>query len=213
MGESIQFRWSRLRGRIPLIRDADAMSMWGRAVMNRSIGEYLSRSGPENLSAIEVSGSWWSDLSWSEYRSTEYPTFDLVDPAASFDRWNRADIVICEQVLEHCTDPLTAARNLVRLARPGGSVIVSTPFLVRIHAAPDDYWRFTPRGLALLMTTAGLEDLVVRSWGNRRCVRSNFRRWTPMRPWRPLRDEINFPFVVWCIGHRPVEDDLAGGFR
>ncbi len=44
---------------------------------------------------------------------------------------------------------------------PGGHVIVSTPFLVRVHELADygmpDLWRFTPRGLRVLLEHAGLE--------------------------------------------------------
>ena len=56
--------------------------------------------------------------------------------------------MICEQVLEHVVDPWAAAANLRGLCAPGGHVIVSTPFLIKVHELPSygmhDYWRFTP---------------------------------------------------------------------
>jgi SAM-dependent methyltransferase len=54
-------------------------------------------------------------------------------------------------VLEHVPDPITATRNLLQLLRPGGHLIVNTPFLVRIHGSPGDFWRFTPDGMRLLL--------------------------------------------------------------
>jgi SAM-dependent methyltransferase len=174
--------------------------------MNEAVRDFIRDLGPAQLRAIEVSGRWFRDIGWLSYRSTEYPQFDLVKAGDDFDGWGQADLVLCEQVLEHVCDPIKAMRNLTRLARPGGTVIVSTPFLVRIHAAPDDYWRFTPRGLALLMRHAGLETITVESWGNRRCVKSNFRRWTPARPWRSNRNEPDFPIQVWGSGVRPSQD-------
>ena len=66
-----------------------------------------------------------------------------------------------EEMRRKLRKPLTdAARavNLRKLCAPGGHVIVSTPFLVRVHELPlfalHDYWRFTPRGLRLLLERA-----------------------------------------------------------
>ncbi len=81
---------------------------------------------------------------------------------------------MCEQVIEHVVDPWAAAANLRGLCSPGGHVVVSTPFLIRVHELPEwglhDYWRFTPRGLQTLLERAGLEVESVHSWGNRRCL-------------------------------------------
>jgi SAM-dependent methyltransferase len=60
------------------------------------------------------------------------------------------DLAICCHVLEHTKAPGRAARNLQTLLRPGGLAYLSTPWSQAFHAAPDDYWRFSMRGLALL---------------------------------------------------------------
>jgi SAM-dependent methyltransferase len=60
------------------------------------------------------------------------------------------DLVVCCHVLEHTPAPLRAARNIEALLRPGGLAYVSTPWSQAFHAAPDDYWRFSRRGLGLL---------------------------------------------------------------
>jgi SAM-dependent methyltransferase len=60
------------------------------------------------------------------------------------------DLVICCHVLEHVQHPARAARNIERLMRPGAHAYVATPWSQAYHAAPDDYWRFSMRGLALL---------------------------------------------------------------
>ena len=82
-------------------------------------------------------------------REPELPDFDLCAPIAVERQF---DVVICEQVLEHVVDPWGAAANLRELTTPGGHVIVSTPFLIKVHELPSfelrDYWRFTPRGFA-----------------------------------------------------------------
>lgn len=60
------------------------------------------------------------------------------------------DLVICCHVLEHARHPARAAHNVMQLLRPGGLVFVSASWSQAFHAAPDDYWRFSVRGLMLL---------------------------------------------------------------
>lgn len=60
------------------------------------------------------------------------------------------DLAICCHVLEHAISPQKAARNLTAVLRPGGLAYVATPWSQAFHAAPDDYWRFSIRGLRLL---------------------------------------------------------------
>jgi SAM-dependent methyltransferase len=60
------------------------------------------------------------------------------------------DLVICCHVLEHTRDPRRAARNIETLLAPKGLAYVATPWSQAFHAAPDDYWRFSLRGLMLM---------------------------------------------------------------
>lgn len=60
------------------------------------------------------------------------------------------DLVICCSVLEHVDQPYAMADNLVRLLRPGGRIYISVPWTWRYHAYPDDYWRFSWRGIQTL---------------------------------------------------------------
>jgi SAM-dependent methyltransferase len=38
-----------------------------------------------------------------------------------------------------------------RVLRPGGALLVASPFYFHLHAHPDDYWRFSPSALELLL--------------------------------------------------------------
>ena len=60
------------------------------------------------------------------------------------------DLAICCHVLEHARHPARAARNIERMIRPGGLVYVAAAWSQAFHATPDDYWRFSARGLMLL---------------------------------------------------------------
>ena len=77
---------------------------------------------------------------------TSYRELDVCAPPPHLDQY---DVVLCEQVLEHVVDPWRAAKTLHDLCVPGGHVVVSTPFLIRVHPTPLDLWRFTEDGLRM----------------------------------------------------------------
>jgi SAM-dependent methyltransferase len=171
--------------------------------MNEAIDSHIASLTPEALSAAEISGDSHADKPWKKHMSLNYPDFDICAPLTLADRF---DVVICEQVLEHVPDPWKAVSNLCELTVPGGRVIVSTPFLIKVHEIPgflDDYWRFTPRGLRRLLESAGLAVDGVHTWGNRDCVAGNLRRWSAYRPWHRLRNEPDLAVQVWGFARHP----------
>ena len=91
---------------------------------------------------------------------------DLPVPDASF------DVVICNQVLEHCADPAQAVRELRRVVAPGGRVLASTHGVQVYHPAPDDLWRWTHAGLERLFAQNGdwRSVTVTPSSGTTACV-------------------------------------------
>lgn len=60
------------------------------------------------------------------------------------------DLAICCHVLEHTRHPARAARNIMRCLRPGGLAYVAAAWSQAFNPTPDDYWRFSARGLMLL---------------------------------------------------------------
>lgn len=189
---------------------ADSTEHWQREVMNAAVADHIASLVPQRLTAAEISGNAHGDKPWKEYVSLPHPAFDLCAPLREEPRF---DVVICEQVLEHVVDPQTAATNLRGLCAPGGRVIVTTPFLIRVHELPlyglRDYWRFTPRGLQALLEQAGLEVETVGSWGNRQCVVGNFNRWSARRRWHSLRNESEFPVQVWAFAVNPDSGNIS----
>jgi SAM-dependent methyltransferase len=71
------------------------------------------------------------------------------------------DSVLCNAVLEHVRDAELAIRELGRVVRRGGHLVVAVPFLQPYHACPGDFRRYTADGLAQLGKAAGLEVIAV----------------------------------------------------
>jgi glycosyltransferase involved in cell wall biosynthesis/SAM-dependent methyltransferase len=67
------------------------------------------------------------------------------------------DTVLCSEVLEHVPHPERAVREIARVLRPGGSLVITVPFMARLHEEPHDYFRYTRHGLRLLLLEAGFE--------------------------------------------------------
>jgi SAM-dependent methyltransferase len=65
------------------------------------------------------------------------------------------DVVLCAQVLEHVDDPALGIRELARVTRPGGRVLLSTHGAMVYHPNPVDLWRWTGEGLERLFRENG----------------------------------------------------------
>ena len=195
----------RLRDRLLLPEARSGQEQWQRVPLIAAVDRHIASLDPPSRSAVEISGDAHAGRPWKRFRSLSYPEFDLCAPLVERDEF---DVVICEQVIEHVPDPCAAAENLRRLCVPGGHVIVSTPFLIRVHElwGMQDYWRFTPRGLRTLLERAGLEVDAVGSWGNRSCIAGNLDGWPAYRRWHSLRDEPDLPVQVWAFARRPRLD-------
>jgi SAM-dependent methyltransferase len=99
---------------------------------------------------------------WFEPYAREYVGLDVAGNAAaelhgtveSIPAEDAAfDLVICTQVLEHCDDPAQAVRELRRVVKSGGRVLLSTHGVQVYHPAPHDLWRWTHEGLERLFET------------------------------------------------------------
>lgn len=56
-------------------------------------------------------------------------------------------LAICCSVLEHVPRPWVFAEHLTSLVRGGGALYMSVPWVWSFHAYPDDYYRFSWRGI------------------------------------------------------------------
>jgi SAM-dependent methyltransferase len=75
------------------------------------------------------------------------------------------DSVLCTEVLEHLRHPQTAIREMTRVLKPGGHLIVSVPFIHELHEEPFDFLRFTSFGLLSRVEEAGLIPMLLRHRG------------------------------------------------
>ena len=177
---------------------------WVRVALYRDAFDFIRRLGPEKLDTLEISGGvqWRREFSFKSYRTTEYPGFDICSETPP----GRFDLIIADQVFEHLKWPLRAARNVHAALRPGGHFIIATPFLLRVHASPIDCSRWTETGLSYLLQEAGFAEnaITTNSWGNRACVQANIRRWKKAGFLGSLKNEPDFPVMVWAFAQKSL---------
>lgn len=84
------------------------------------------------------------------------------------------DCVLLTEVLEHVSETRPAFRELARVLRPGGVIILTTPLLYPLHEEPHDFVRLTPFQIERCATEAGLEVLEMEKAGNEFEVLASF---------------------------------------
>ena len=74
---------------------------------------------------------------------------DAPSPAQAF------RLILCTEVLEHVVDIDAAFAGLRRLAAPGGTVVMTVPFVFPLHMEPYDFRRLTLHGVRRLAADHG----------------------------------------------------------
>jgi SAM-dependent methyltransferase len=173
---------------------------WVRVVNIDDWKRFLAALPVASLDAREISPgevSYWRDSGFASYKSVQFPEFDITREALP----EKFDVIFAEHVFEHLRDPYAAARNVLSMLSERGVFMIATPFLIRVHGYPDDFTRWTPNGLRVFLQTCGF-TAEVKSWGNRKAACANLSEWRAYGWWRSLRNEPDFPIVVWAYARK-----------
>jgi SAM-dependent methyltransferase len=91
--------------------------------------------------------------------STDKLTYHLTSPYNFPIDDNTYDIVISGQVIEHVEKIWTWLKEIKRITREGGYIILINPVSWPYHEAPVDCWRIFPRGISALSEEVDLTVL------------------------------------------------------
>lgn len=115
------------------------------------------------------------------------------------------DSVVAVEVFEHLQAPAVAAQEVYRVIRPGGTALITVPFMFHVHGDPHDFQRFTRNGIENLFKRFG--DVSVTEFGSRVHVISDILT-TWAAPFAALRIS-NFLLGVWPL-NRESKDCPSG---
>jgi len=93
---------------------------------------------------------------WAE--ATDYGDIDYVSDISQIPVPDRSfDVVLCTEVLEHVPEPVAAIREISRILRPGGRLLLTAPQRSGSHQAPFHYYGgFTPEWYRHFLPEYGL---------------------------------------------------------
>src|SRR5262249_11537275 len=81
-----------------------------------------------------------------------FSNVDVVSPTGSVPfRDETFALILSQAVFEHLPDPFHTAREMLRILKPGGRILIDTAFMQPFHADPDHYFNMTSEGLRTIM--------------------------------------------------------------
>ncbi|MDX2254719.1 MAG: methyltransferase domain-containing protein [Pseudanabaenaceae cyanobacterium bins.39] len=183
-----------------------------RYSMYRHISKYSElRSGDLKVLSISNSENLAKLIGFTDEQITNvsYPEVNILHLPFQDQEF---DAVVSDQVLEHIEgDPHLAINETFRVLKPHGIALHTTCFINPVHGCPNDYWRFTPDALNLLVKPHA-DILDVGGWGNLYAwpfILLGLRhepipnaRWHPFH-WIATHNDLDWPIVTWILARKP----------
>ena len=97
-------------------------------------------------------------LNLGQYGRIDYvcDATDIPVPNANF------DVILCTEVLEHVPEPIRVVKEIARILKPGGRLILTAPLGAGIHQEPYHFYGgYTPFWYRKFLGEAGFENITV----------------------------------------------------
>jgi len=148
-----------------------SMNSFHSHYLNRDILNFSNHVGNVSI-VIDIGGgnSPYKDI----FRCKQYISLDIEKRDAKLNvlgdichlpiKNNSVDMIVCTEVIEHVSETLRALRELKRVVKPEGYIIITTPFIIGQHETVD-FYRFTSMGLEKLFEDVDLKIIEINKRG------------------------------------------------
>ncbi len=148
-----------------------------------------------------IGADYLSDRSWPDVICS---AIDLAFADQSF------DTVVSTEVLEHVPDPAKAVREMARVLKPDGHLVVSTPLYWPRHEVPYDFFRYPYDGMLYFIKAGGLDLVKLFSRGRSYAAIGQAIQHVQPVPWKSFSWLVN-RFFLFC-DRRLKHDVLTMGW-
>lgn len=130
-----EFHKRRIEITVDLIREAALLRQNTQQVLDLGCGQgHITDKIRQALNDVEVTALDYS-VSAIEYAHEHFPKIDFAVGDAYDPPYKKGffDVVVCNNLWEHVPDPLFLLKQIRRIVKPGGHIIISTPSRYRIR--------------------------------------------------------------------------------
>lgn len=101
-------------------------------------GEYSPFFNNYKITTLDIGECWKPDI-----------VADITDTKLPEDSY---DVILCVQTIEHIPNIFDLSKEIKRILRPGGYLIIDSPFNYPYHGEPEfgDFWRISKDGMKIL---------------------------------------------------------------
>lgn len=171
------------------IRQALAAGQSGAILLDLGCGTRPFQNLYESRSSFSVG----TDVPFSQHDTRAVDVYSIAH-ALPFDD-AVFDIVLCTEMLEHVPDPGAVMSEIRRVLKPGGRLVMTTPFLVPLHEEPYDFFRYTSHGLRQLCTRASLKIDLITPFAGLTGVVISFLVQAQLKAWYMVRRVMPIPGI------------------
>jgi SAM-dependent methyltransferase len=106
------------------------------------------------------------------------------------------DVIACLEVLEHTLNPFDAVKELRRLLKHEGYILLSAPLNWRIHGPVPDCWRFTEHGWKALLRDFDIINIDILETPDRELFPIKYNILARCNKYKNTSDdELNFRYI------------------
>ncbi len=141
------------------------------------------------------------------FKNFDIESFDIVDTykptyVGDITKHNNAiadstfDCIACLEVLEHTLNPFEAVKELRRILKHEGYLLVSAPLNWRIHGPIPDCWRFTEHGWKALLRDFDIVEIDILETPGRELFPIKYNVLAKCNKFKNTTDsELNFRYI------------------